>query len=116
EEALIRADVGVDLTTDVLDGLRAQVDAEGISDPEELLGVLRADLTARLQIADRTLRLDTDTTNVWLVVGVNGVGKTTTIGKLGARYTGNGTDVVMVAGDTFRAAAAEQLETWADRC
>ncbi len=116
EEALIRADVGVQLTTDVLDGLRAQVDAESISDPNELLGILRADLTARLEMTDRSLRLDDDTTNVWLVVGVNGVGKTTTIGKLGARYTGADTDVVMVAGDTFRAAAAEQLQTWADRC
>lgn len=116
EEALIRADVGVDLTTEVLDGLRAQADAESITDPNELLRVLRADLTARLEMADRTLRLDEGTTNVWLVVGVNGVGKTTTVGKLGARYATQGTDVVMVAGDTFRAAAAEQLQTWAERC
>ncbi|MBS1847130.1 MAG: signal recognition particle-docking protein FtsY [Actinobacteria bacterium] len=116
EEALIRADVGATLTSEILDGVRAQVDAEGISDPEELLAVLRADLTARLEMADRTLHPLGDGTDVWLLVGVNGVGKTTTVGKLGARFAGEGHDVVMVAGDTFRAAAAEQLEMWADRC
>jgi fused signal recognition particle receptor len=64
---------------------------------------------------DRTLHLDDGRTNVWLFVGVNGVGKTTTIGKLGKRQTDAGHQVVMAAGDTFRAAAAEQLGTWADR-
>ncbi len=116
EEALIRADVGVTLTTEILDGVRAQVDAEGISEPEHLLEVLRADLTARLESIDRTLHPLGDGTSVWLLVGVNGVGKTTTVGKLGARYATDGRRVVMVAGDTFRAAAAEQLETWAQRC
>jgi len=115
EEALIRADVGVALTAEVLDGVRAQVDAEGIKEPARLLEVLRADLTARLEMIDRTLTPLADGTSVWLLVGVNGVGKTTTAGKLGARYAAEGRQVVMVAGDTFRAAAAEQLEMWAER-
>ncbi len=116
EEALIRADVGVSLTAEILDGVRAQVDAEAIREPERLLEVLRADLTARLEMVDHTLAPLENGTNVWLLVGVNGVGKTTTAGKLGARYAGEGRQVVMVAGDTFRAAAAEQLQTWAERC
>ena len=72
-------------------------------------------MKARLAGSDRTLRLDEGRTNVWLFVGVNGVGKTTTIGKLGKRQVEAGHHVVMAAGDTFRAAAAEQLETWANR-
>ncbi len=116
EEALIRADVGVTLTSEVLDGLRAQVKAEGITEPQRLLEVLRADLAARLSVDDRSLHLSPKGTSVWLLVGVNGVGKTTTAGKLGARFTNEGKAVTMVAGDTFRAAAAEQLETWANRC
>ncbi len=115
EEALVRADVGVGLTTEILDAMRAQVKAEKITEPEELLDILRADLAARLDVADRTLQLAPEGTTVWLLVGVNGVGKTTTVGKLGARFGAAGKDVVMVAGDTFRAAAAEQLETWAQR-
>lgn len=116
EEALIRADVGVTLATEILDGVRAQVAAESIREPERLLEVLRADLTARLEMVDRRLHPVGEGTDVWLLVGVNGVGKTTTAGKLGARFTAEGNSVVMVAGDTFRAAAAEQLETWATRC
>src|SRR5699024_1459366 len=69
----------------------------------------------RLQVEDRGLRFDDGRTNVWLFVGVNGVGKTTTIGKLGKRSSEEGRSVVMAAGDTFRAAAAEQLGTWAER-
>lgn len=116
EEALIRADVGAALTSEILDGLRSQVKAEGIDDPHMLIETLKADLAARLAVDDRALHLAPGDTAIWLLVGVNGVGKTTTVGKLGARYTGDGHEVVMVAGDTFRAAAAEQLETWADRC
>src|SRR5690606_20304372 len=72
-------------------------------------------MKAQLQVADRSLRIDEGHTNVWLFVGVNGVGKTTTIGKLGKRHVAEGHTVVMAAGDTFRAAAAEQLGTWAER-
>ncbi len=116
EEALIRADVGVTLTAEILEGVRERVAAESIREPDALLAALRADLTERLERVDRTLAPLQEGTNVWLVVGVNGVGKTTTVGKLGARYSREGASVVMVAGDTFRAAAAEQLQTWAERC
>jgi fused signal recognition particle receptor len=85
EEALIRADVGAALTSEILDGLRSQVKAESITEPSALLEVLKADLAARLAVDDRSLHLAPDTTSVWLLVGVNGVGKTTTVGKLGAR-------------------------------
>ena len=81
----------------------------------ELVEALKVEMKARLAGADRTLRLDEGRTNVWLFVGVNGVGKTTTIGKLGKRQVEAGHHVVMAAGDTFPAAAAEQLETWANR-
>ncbi len=114
EEALILADVGANLTTRILDDLRARVKQERLSDPDELVGVLKAELIAVLE-GDRELHLVPDATNVWLFVGVNGVGKTTTIGKVGMREIRDGHRVVMAAGDTFRAAAADQLELWADR-
>ncbi len=96
--------------------MRAELDRRGSTDAAELLEVLKARLKDRLAGADRSLSLQPDTTNVWLFVGVNGVGKTTTIGKVGRRLTDDGQEVLMAAGDTFRAAAAEQLETWAERC
>ncbi|NCY17012.1 MAG: signal recognition particle-docking protein FtsY [Actinobacteria bacterium] len=116
EEALILADVGMNATQDLLTQLRAQVKAQGLSTGEELLGALKAELTARLTDFDREFHFsDTEGPTVWLFVGVNGVGKTTTIGKLGAREVTAGHRVVMAAGDTFRAAAAEQLGMWAER-
>jgi fused signal recognition particle receptor len=117
EEALLRADVGVSLTTDLIDDLRAQVKADGLTTPDEVLDALKADLFEQLDGVDRGLVLDPRPGEpcVWLFVGVNGVGKTTTIGKVGARQIADGHTVVMAAGDTFRAAAAEQLEQWADR-
>jgi fused signal recognition particle receptor len=115
EEALIRADLGVGPATDLLDRLRAQVKEQGLTTGDELVDALKADMKSQLQVADRSLRIDDGETNVWLFVGVNGVGKTTTIGKLGKRLVGDGRQVVMAAGDTFRAAAAEQLGTWSDR-
>ena len=115
EEALIRADVGVATTTDILDRLKATVAAEGITEPAGLLEALKAQLKADLATGDRTLRFEPGSPNVWLFVGVNGVGKTTTIGKVGKRQAAEGRSVVMAAGDTFRAAAAEQLTTWAER-
>ena len=115
EEALIRADLGVGPTTELLDQLRARVKAEGLETGDQLVEAPKTEMTAELQVSDRALRLDDGRTNVWLFVGVNGVGKTTTIGKLGKRLVGDGHQVVMAAGDTFRAAAAEQLETWAGR-
>jgi fused signal recognition particle receptor len=115
EEALIRADVGVSATTDILDRLRAAVAEQGISEPAALVEALKELLKSDLRAGDRTLRLDEGVPNVWLFVGVNGVGKTTTIGKVGKQQIDEGRGVVMAAGDTFRAAAAEQLETWATR-
>ena len=117
EEALLRADVGVRVTDDLLAGLRIKVKAKEITEPVQLLDALQAEMVARLSTADRTLRFDDvpDGPNVWLFVGVNGVGKTTTIGKVGAQQAALGRSVLMAAGDTFRAAAVEQLGTWAER-
>lgn len=116
EEALIRADVGMVTTTKLLESLRAQAATERIEDPDALLEALKSGLAKALAVADRSLHYEPGTTNLWLFVGVNGVGKTTTIGKV-ARWqsTDAGRSVLMAAGDTFRAAAAEQLEMWADR-
>ena len=116
EEALILADVGMAATQDLLEHLRSQVKAQGLGTGEELLGALKAELTSRLGDFDRELHFsEAEGPTVWLFVGVNGVGKTTTIGKLGAREVAAGHRVIMAAGDTFRAAAAEQLGMWAER-
>jgi fused signal recognition particle receptor len=115
EEALILADVGVGTTTALLDDLRARVKTESISSSEELVEALKTDLKKRLIGADRSLRFEPGHPNVWLFVGVNGVGKTTTIGKIAKQQIDGGRSVIMAAGDTFRAAAAEQLGLWAER-
>ena len=115
EEALVRADVGIATTTALLDDLKARVKREGITGGDELLEALKADLKMRLVSADRSLRFEPGRPNVWLFVGVNGVGKTTTIGKVGKQQIAEGRTVIMAAGDTFRAAAAEQLGLWAER-
>jgi fused signal recognition particle receptor len=115
EEALIRADVGVGPATALLDAVRERVKADGLEDGAQLIEAVKAEMKARLAVEDRGLRHDEGTTNVWLFVGVNGVGKTTTIGKVAKREAEIGRTIVMAAGDTFRAAAAEQLTTWAER-
>ena len=116
EEALILADVGVGSTQELLDHLRSRVKEDGLSNGEELLEALKGERTERLSGFDRELHLSAEPgPTVWLFVGVNGVGKTTTIGKLGVREVREGRSVLMAAGDTFRAAAAEQLGMWADR-
>jgi fused signal recognition particle receptor len=115
EEALIRADVGVTTAASILEQLRTTVDSDKITEPQAMLDALKAQLKADLAGSDRTLRIEPGGPNVWLFVGVNGVGKTTTIGKVAKREAANGRKIVMAAGDTFRAAAAEQLETWAER-
>ncbi|MCL4138815.1 UNVERIFIED_CONTAM: hypothetical protein GTU68_047090 [Idotea baltica] len=84
-------------------------------DGKQVLALLKERMHTELEGKDRSLRIDDGKTNVWLVVGVNGVGKTTTIGKLGKRLVAEGHRPLMAAGDTFRAAAAEQLNTWAER-
>ena len=115
EEALLLADVGVGTTTSLLDDLRRRVKAESISTSEELVEALKSDLKKQLASADRSLRFEPGRPNVWLFVGVNGVGKTTTIGKVAKQQIEAGRSVIVAAGDTFRAAAAEQLGMWAER-
>ena len=118
EEALLRADVGVGVTTELLDGLRAKVDADEITEPQALLDELQAEMVSQLEGSNRVLVFEpgaADSPNVWMFVGVNGVGKTTTIGKLANQQIRDGRSVLLAAGDTFRAAAAEQLTTWAER-
>lgn len=116
EEALLLADLGVEVTMALLDPVRERVRSRDITSPAELVSGLRADMLARLHGADRDLHMRSDDgPSVWLVVGVNGVGKTTTIGKLSQRLIGDGHTVLLAAGDTFRAAAAEQLGMWAER-
>ncbi len=115
EEALIRADVGVAPTTELLAVLRDRVKVEGLTDGEQLLDALKDELKTRLSGFDRDLHYADASPSVWLFVGVNGVGKTTTIGKLAKREMADGHHVVLAAGDTFRAAAGEQLGMWAER-
>jgi len=137
EEALLRADVGVSTTTALLGDLRARVHSRELQGPDAVLEALRDDLRATLGVdnaeqvegaprtcpaGDATFSQD-DTTaptadheaEVWLFVGVNGVGKTTTIGKVARHEVAEGRSVVLAAGDTFRAAATEQLTAWAER-
>jgi fused signal recognition particle receptor len=114
EDALIGADFGSDVTDDIIGQLRAMVKKYNTTDPVDLKRMLREILEERLSRLDPTLKL-TARPAVVLVVGVNGVGKTTTIGKF-AKFLGNhGRSVVVGAADTFRAAAVEQLATWAQR-
>lgn len=118
EEALLRADVGVAITDELLSGLRSKVSSKEITEPSELLDALEAEMTARLIGSDRSLnfeQFEPGNPNVWMFVGVNGVGKTTTIGKLTKQQVDGGRTVLLAAGDTFRAAAAEQLTAWAER-
>ena len=114
EEALIRADVGVSSTTEILETVRAKADEEGVKDGAALIGLVKDEMKARLGGQDIELAEGGDP-SVWLFVGVNGVGKTTTIGKIASREVANGRKVTLAAGDTFRAAAAEQLTMWAER-
>ena len=118
EEALIRADVGVSTTGVLLDELRAKVQTKEISGGDDLLEALGASIRQLLDsVGSRALRFDgrEGHPDVWLFVGVNGVGKTTTIGKLARRQSAAGHSVLLAAGDTFRAAAADQLAMWAER-
>ena len=118
EEALLRADVGVAIADELLSGLRVKVANKEITEPSDLLDALQAEMTKRLVGSDRSLNFEPfepGNPNVWMFVGVNGVGKTTTIGKLAKQQVDSGRSVLLAAGDTFRAAAAEQLAAWAER-
>jgi fused signal recognition particle receptor len=116
EEALITADVGVAATTEIVEELRRRRREGGTTDRPAVLALLKEELRAVLGDADRSLRRATDDEpTVWLVTGVNGTGKTTSIGKIAALEARQGCSVVLGAADTFRAAAAEQLGVWAER-
>ncbi len=116
EEALLRADVGVATTAELLAGLRERVGAGELVGPDSVVAALSAELRGLLGIPpDPLLAMADEGPTVWLFVGVNGVGKTTTIGKLAMAQISAGRSVLLAAGDTFRAAAAEQLAGWAER-
>ena len=114
EESLILADLGVETVTKVMKELRRQVSRRGLSTTQEAKDCLKEILKDMLNVGDTELNLSTSPA-VILVIGVNGVGKTTTIGKLATQLGKQGKQVTLVAGDTFRAAAADQLEIWAER-
>ena len=114
EEALILADMGVESATDAVAKLRKKVKERLLTRADEVKDALRAILAEKLEVGDAALNLST-TPSIVLFIGVNGVGKTTSIGKLAARLKAEGKKVLLCAGDTFRAAAADQLEIWAGR-
>ena len=114
EETLILSDMGVDTVLEACDELRRRAKEEKVKDTEGARQILREILTEMLDVGSRELDLS-KTPAVCLFIGVNGVGKTTTIGKLGANLRESGKRVLMAAGDTFRAAAADQLEIWSQR-
>jgi fused signal recognition particle receptor len=115
EEALIAADVGVEASLEIVQGLQQRAREENIRTGDEALALLKEVLRLELGVADRTLKRRAEGPTVWLVTGVNGTGKTTSIGKLSARHTRAGEKVVLAAADTFRAAASEQLQLWGER-
>ena len=114
EEVLIQSDVGVDTTLTLMDNVRERVKAEGLSDSSELASVLKSEILNLLG-EDVPLHIKDEKPYTILVLGVNGAGKTTTIGKLASRFTTNGHRVLVAAGDTFRAAAEDQLGIWCER-
>ena len=116
EEQLIIADIGVETTLRIIDKLTDQADRKQLKDAEALYGLLKEDLSEILYEVEKPLVIDEKKAPfVILMVGVNGVGKTTTIGKLAKQYQQQGKSVMLAAGDTFRAAAVEQLQVWGER-
>lgn len=115
EEALLQADTNVNTVREILEGLRKDVRSNKIKDVEGIKAALQSSIATHFSQTDSSLVVGESSPTVYLFVGVNGVGKTTTIGKLAKRLTGQGTKVLLAAGDTFRAAAIEQLEIWAER-
>lgn len=114
EEILITSDIGVKTTMEILDNLRDEVKEKHIKEPSELRELLIQNLTNAMNIGENEYDFE-NKKSIILVIGVNGVGKTTTIGKLAGQYKSQGKKVVLAAADTFRAAASEQLVTWANR-
>ena len=114
EEILITSDIGVKTTMEILDNLRDEVKEKHIKEPSELRELLIQNLTNAMNIGENEYDFE-NKKSIILVIGVNGVGKTTTIGKLAGQYKSQGKKVILAAADTFRAAASEQLVTWANR-
>ncbi|MFT4826257.1 MAG: fused signal recognition particle receptor [Halioglobus sp.] len=115
ESLLLMADVGVEATTDIIGNLTQRVSRKELTHPEALHSALREELLQLLKPCQQPLEVGGKKPYVILMVGVNGVGKTTTIGKLAMRYKSEGRSVMLAAGDTFRAAAVEQLQVWGER-
>ncbi|MGI6148890.1 MAG: signal recognition particle-docking protein FtsY [Firmicutes bacterium] len=115
EELLIQADCGVPTAMELVDRLRERAKGERITEGDEIKRLLRQEITAMLESHAQSLKESTASPYVIMVVGVNGAGKTTTIGKLAYRFKQEGAKVLLAAGDTFRAAAIDQLKAWADR-
>ena len=116
EEQLLIADVGMDTTLKIIDNLTEKASRQELKDGEALYGLLKEEMAGILASVEKPLEIDTDKTPyVILMVGVNGVGKTTTIGKLAKQFQAQGKKVMLAAGDTFRAAAVEQLQVWGER-
>jgi len=115
EEQLLIADVGVETTRKIINNLTAHASRKQLRDAEALYGLLKEEMSAILNNVEQPLNIEGKTPFVILMVGVNGVGKTTTIGKLARQYQSEGKSVMLAAGDTFRAAAVEQLEVWGQR-
>ena len=111
ESVLLSSDIGASASMDIVDELRDRLEEEKVSDPDGAMGILKEILVEKLS-ADK---FEVTSPAVVMVVGVNGVGKTTTIGKLANQFKKQGKSVVIAAADTFRAAASEQLEVWAER-
>lgn len=114
EEVLIMSDIGMETSIKIISNLRQKIKKEKIQDEEQVKNALREEMKQILEITDKDLHLNTKP-SVILVVGVNGVGKTTSIGKMANRLAKDGKKVIVAAADTFRAAAVEQLEIWAKR-
>lgn len=114
EEILIMSDIGMETSVKIINSLRERIKKEKIQDEEDVRQALREEMKKILDVTDISLHLNTKP-SIILVVGVNGVGKTTSIGKIANRLAKNGKKVVVAAADTFRAAAVEQLEIWAQR-
>ncbi|RLM16130.1 signal recognition particle-docking protein FtsY [Gibbsiella quercinecans] len=115
EEQLLIADVGVDTTRKIIDSLTQHASRKQLKDAEALYGKLKEEMSEILSKVDQPLDISGKTPYVILMVGVNGVGKTTTIGKMARQFQAQGKSVMLAAGDTFRAAAVEQLQVWGDR-
>ena len=114
EEILIMSDIGVDTSVDIIGKLRERIKKEKITEEQDVKNALKEEMKNILDIENKELKLNTKP-SVILVVGVNGVGKTTSIGKIANRLKKDGKEIVIAAADTFRAAAVEQLEIWATR-